>query len=157
MRQLIDPQNAGLSAVLDALLAENVDVTVREVARRHETLKNASAFTRSAERMALISDAQQRQLDARHVAVGAIAEKSSRLGEKLAKSLAEAEHLERSVRNLAAGHASLIRSVQLAGGMASLERFWKDYKQVADDLHSSGATSVGAKVIQLTGVNQGNA
>lgn len=149
MRPLLDPQNAELSAVLDSLIVENVDVTVREVARRHQTLKNASAFTRSDERMALISSAQQRQQDARRVSVAPIAEKNNKLGERLVKSQGEVQQLEQTVRFLAAGHASLIRAVQLAGGMASLERFWKEYKQVADGLHGSGATPPGAKVLQL--------
>jgi hypothetical protein len=155
MRPLLDPQNAELSAVLDSLIVENIDVTVREVARRHQTLKNASAFTRSDERMALISSAQQRQTDARCVSVAPITEKNNKLGERLVKSQGEVEQLEQTVRCLAAGHASLIRAVQLAGGMASLERFWKEYKQVADDLHRSGATPAGAKVLQLADATRG--
>src|SRR5260370_22113740 len=46
------------------------------------------------------------------------------------------------LNELVAGHVSLIRAVQLHGGMAALERFWADYKSVADKRSGSSGISV---------------
>ncbi|WP_454766107.1 hypothetical protein [Cupriavidus campinensis] len=139
MRRLLDQENSELCAVLEALLAEDTQITVREVARRHPSLKNASAFTRSPSRMTLIAQAQQRQRDARCVVGAPLREKSVRLSEALSKRSEEVQELRIQVRQLVAGHVALIRAVQLAGGSIGLERFWKDYKSVADDLRKLGA------------------
>lgn len=68
MRKRHDPDNATLKGVLENLIAENVDVTIREVARRHPELNNASAFTRNPGRMTLIDDALRRQAEVRAIA-----------------------------------------------------------------------------------------
>lgn len=47
MRLLLDPKNEELADILNTLLTDNIDITAREVARRHSTLKNPSAFTRN--------------------------------------------------------------------------------------------------------------
>ncbi len=67
MRRLIDADNTELAAVLEVLLLNDTDITIREVARRHSALKNPSAFTRNPARMAVIDRARQRQSDARNV------------------------------------------------------------------------------------------
>lgn len=69
MRRLLDEDNAQLKAVLAELLSQDTDITVREVARRHPTLGNASAFTRNGQRMKIIEDARRRQEEARAAAV----------------------------------------------------------------------------------------
>jgi hypothetical protein len=40
--------------------------------------------------------------------------------------------------------------LQLHGGMAALERFWADYKSVADNLHVLNAIPEKAAVIRLS-------
>lgn len=51
MRLLLDPKNEELADILNTLLTDNIDITAREVARRHSTLKNPSAFTRNEARV----------------------------------------------------------------------------------------------------------
>jgi chemotaxis response regulator CheB len=149
MKKLADADNSELSSVLEALLNEDVVITVREVARRHTLLKNASAFTRSPGRMALIGNAQKRQADARKLSTEPLRAKSERLQEALTQRNAEVAQLETTVRNLAAAHAGLIRAVMLTGGMSALERFWADFKTVSDTVHGLGAVPVPGQVVRL--------
>ncbi|TCK32592.1 hypothetical protein B0G84_8406 [Paraburkholderia sp. BL8N3] len=145
MRKRQDPDNAILKGVLESLVAENVDVTIREVAHRHPELKNASAFTRNPVRTSLIDDALRRQTEVRAVAAemqtshAAIADGNETQRARIAT-------LDRQVRNLVAAHAGLIRAVQLAGGMSALERFWKEYRTIGDAVFALDAVPRGAVV-----------
>lgn len=149
MRKLHDSDNAELRSVLETLLSEDVDITVREVARRHSTLKNASAFTRSEARIALISKAKERQTDARQVATAPLEAEAAATVEVLARERKEVAQLESQIKALVAGHAGLIRAVQLAGGMNALEKFWRDYKEVADTVSRLGGVPAPAQVVRL--------
>lgn len=149
MRQLLDADNSELRAILESLVATDTDISVREVARRHSQLKNASAFTRSQTRMGLIEGAQQRQRDARQIAGGHGKQPDTPPAGTGEDRTAEVKALEDQLQKLVAGHAGLIRAVQLAGGMGALERFWKDYKAVADEVHALGAVPKGGVVVSL--------
>jgi hypothetical protein len=148
MRVLLDPNNQELSSILRALLTENVEVTVREVARRHSCLKNPSAFTRNPGRSALITDAQFQQQNIRGIVASSRGEDAPI--DKAQKRREEIERLESQVTHLVAAHVGLIRAVQLAGGMAALERFWRDYKAVGDAVQSLSAVPSSGCVVQLT-------
>lgn len=149
MRPLLDSEHADLQAVLEILLTDDTEITIREVARRHPTLKHASAFTRSPARMTLIERAQQRQGDARHISNRPLREKGARLSGMVSKQAAEIETLRTQVRHLVAGHVALIRAVQLAGGYAALERFWSDYRNTAQALEQIGAIPEQQNVVEL--------
>lgn len=149
MRKLLDETNEGLDAVLEVLMAEDVDITVREVARRHPQLKHPSAFTRSVTRMALIEKAHQRQIDARQVKLGPSTKRASTAVEQLAQKTGEVEVLESQTRALVAATAACIRAVQQHGGMPALERFWVEYKSIADTARAMGAMPPGATVVDL--------
>ncbi|SPS02927.1 hypothetical protein [Cupriavidus taiwanensis] len=148
MRKLQDPHNAELRAVLDGLLVDNIDITIREVARRHPELKNASAFTRNPVRMGLIDEAIRRQCEVRTVAAGLHIQDATTI-EDARKQDAQIKELQRQVKHLVAAHAGLIRSVQLAGGMSALERFWQEYKSIGDTVRALDAVSDGAVVLTL--------
>jgi hypothetical protein len=149
MRRLIDNANADLVAVLERLLAEDTDITIREVARRHPSLRNASAFTRNVGRMALIVKAQQRQIDARHVVTEPHVEKAASMAEQLERRNAEISHLETQVQALVASHAACIHAVMLSGGINALERFWSQYKAIGDSVRQLGAVPSRTQVIAL--------
>ncbi|WP_454753884.1 hypothetical protein [Cupriavidus necator] len=151
MRPLLDSKHADLQAVLEILLMEDTEITIREVARRHPTLKHASAFTRSPARMTLIEQARQRQGDARHISNRPLREKGARLSEMVSQQALEIETLRTQVRHLVAGHVALIRAVQLAGGYAALERFWSDYRNTAQALEQIGAIPEHQNVVELKG------
>lgn len=148
MKKLRDADNTELAGVLDSLLAEDVDITVREVARRHSALRNASAFTRNSERMALIAQAQQRQQQFR-TCVSPHARRVSSLAEKVKQKDERIAQLESQVKALVASHAACIQAVIAAGGMAALERFWKNYQAVGDQLRTVSAFPDRAELIVL--------
>lgn len=100
MRKLLDDDNAQLARVLADLISEDADITVQEVARRHPTLHNASAFTRNAERSRIIEDAQRRQQEARAVAVEPHRQKAATLAEQLSRRDAEITVLRGQVEAL---------------------------------------------------------
>lgn len=152
MRRLQDPTNVELKAILEQLLSENVDITVREVARRHSELKNASAFTRNSDRMNLITEARQKQLEIRIVAAS-LTPTVTQAG-VAAKRTVEVAALELQIKRLVAAHAGLIRAVQLVGGMGALERFWKEYKEVGDAVQELGAVPQGALVLEFPHAEQ---
>lgn len=149
MRKLVDPDNTELRAILDALLAEDVTVTAREVARRHSCLNDASAFTRNTTRKELIAEYAQRQADARAVLAPPESSGEEELSEKVRERNERIAELEQTVKNLVAAHVGLIRAVQLAGGFRSLEKFWGDYSEVARALRSTGGVPAGATVVQI--------
>lgn len=149
MRRLVDPDNAELRSILETLLAEDVTVTAREVARRHSCLNDASAFTRNAVRKELIAEYAQRQAESRTAHAATDPAGSEELSQKVRERNERIAELEQTVRNLAAAHVGLIRAVQLAGGFRSLEKFWQDYSEVADALRSNGGDSEGSAVVQL--------
>ncbi len=149
MRKLVDPDNAELHSILEALLTEDVTVTAREVARRHSCLNDASAFTRNAARKELIAEYAQRQADSRAAQAATNPSGSEELTEKVRERNERIAELEQTVKNLAAAHVGLIRAVQLAGGFRSLEKFWHDYSEVAGALRSTGGTPEGSAVVRL--------
>jgi hypothetical protein len=149
MRNLLDNQNQELQLVLDALMVEDVTITVREVARRHPRLKNASAFTRNAARTAVIVKAQQLQETARRVRLGPATEQVEAASTALEKRDEEVAKLQSQVDALVASHAACVRAVLNHGGMAALERFWIDYKGIADELRALKAIPQGGTVVEL--------
>lgn len=149
MRPLLDPKHSELAAILSDLLACDVDITAREVARRHSTLQNASAFTRNPERAALINDAQVRQKALRSIALEPHHRKVSSVTERLREQTEEAQALRAQVSALVTSHVACIRAVLRHGGMPALERFWVDYQAIGAAVRDAGAMPPGADVIQL--------
>jgi hypothetical protein len=149
MRVTLDETHAELNRVLAELLAADIDITVREVARYHSSLKNASAFTRSEARLALINDAKRTQVAARAVQTKPLVQKAATLAEQLAEKSARVVELERQVGCLVASHAACVRAVMRHGGMRALQRFWEDYNEVSLELERLGALPAGAQIIQL--------
>lgn len=149
MRQTLDATHVELNAILEDLLQADVDISAREVARRHSVLKNASAFTRNKERAAIIATAQKRQEDARCVRHAPVVQKAATLAEQLAEKTAKVERLERQVAGLVASHAACIRAVMQHGGMRSLQRLWLDYRELPKTLAELGALPAGAQVVDI--------
>jgi hypothetical protein len=148
MRLTIDRENVELGGILENLLREDANISAREIARRHSKLKNASAFTRHPERKALIATYIQRQADARAVRSPHAA--GNGCDAVIHTKTARVNELEQQVKVLVAGYVGVIRAVQAAGGMRALERFWSEYKQVADSLSQMGATPPSATVTEIS-------
>ena len=147
MRLLLDPKNEELADILNTLLTDNIDITAREVARRHSTLKNPSAFTRNEARSALIAAAQAQQQGVRKIVAGGGGAGS--LQDQAAGYRQDIKRLEAQLTHMVAAHAGLISAVQMAGGGPALERFWRDYKAVGDAVHSLSAANAERPVTHL--------
>lgn len=148
MKPRVDNHNAQLAGILDELLAADINITVREVARRHPSLRNASAFTRDPERKLLIEQAQIRQRQLR-TTLNPHVERASSLAQKLESKNERVSELESQVRALVASHAACIKAVMVSGGMPALERFWKEYKDIGDSLRTVSAFPGSAEVVRL--------
>lgn len=148
MKPRLDERNTDLATILDALLAEDVSITVREVARRHPTLRNASDFTRNADRMTLIERAQSRQVQLR-TTLNPHALRASSLSNQLDGKSAVIDALENQVKTLVTSHAACIQAVMAAGGMAALQRYWKEYKAIGEALRDLSAFPDSAEVVEL--------
>ena len=149
MRVLLDPSHQELHAVLALLLAEDVDISAREVARRHPTIKTVTAFTRNQARATAISEAQARQREVRAVATMPHRRRAESLGEQLERRGELLEAQENKIDALIASHVACVRAVMRHGGMAALERFWKDYRAIGETVRSLGAVPESANVIDL--------
>lgn len=149
MRLTLDASHEELNRILNELIASDVDISAREVARRHSTLRNASAFTRHTERAELIEAARRRQADARSVRELPVAKKAASLAEQLEEKSARVEVLERQVAGLVASHAACVRAVMQHGGVRALQQFWTEYRELADLLQDLNALPAGAKVIPI--------
>ena len=148
MKPKLDSSNLELSRVLDALLAADTDITAREVSRHHASLRNASAFTRSPERMEMITNAQARQKQLRG-ALNPHFVQSQSLSDQLAQAKDANDMLGVQVKALIASHAACIQAVMTAGGLNALERFWHDYKAIGEAVRPTVMPSERAEVIHL--------
>lgn len=149
MRVLLDPTQQDLNAILRQLMEEDVDITAREVARRHPTIKAVTAFTRNAVRAQVIADAQRRQQEVRAVATNPHRKRAETLGEQLERRGEKLSELEGAVDALVASHVACVRAVMRHGGMPALERFWHDYKEIGEMVASLGGVPESAPVIDL--------
>jgi hypothetical protein len=149
MRPMFDPDNEELKEILAAMLSENVDITARAIGRRHSVLRDPSAFTRNRKRLELVRYAQQRQSIARQAQARPKASKLEVLAAGLKQRDNDIVKLQSKVDALAASYAAGIRAVQASGGMRGLERFWRDYKSIADEVRAAGAKVESAPVVDL--------
>lgn len=148
MKPKLDPSNLELSRVLDALLAADIDITVREVARNHAYLRNASAFTRNAERLQIILDAQVRQERLRSE-LNPHFVKSKSLSERLTQAEDVNGSLGVQVKALIASHAACVQAVMKAGGLNALERFWTEYRAIGELVRPTTLNPERAEVVPL--------
>lgn len=133
------PEDDAMIQVLEQLLAEDVDITARAVARHHPSLKAASSITRSPMRMDLLSKYQERQASYRRwngrIKRMSGVEQSSILAARDAR-IAE---LEATVQLLTASHVAMLRTVGELGGFSKWTKFYEDYSSVVDKLSTLGA------------------
>lgn len=128
-----------LIEVLEALIANDIDITAREVARRHTKFSSASTITRHLERRGIMESYQVRQLELRRWK-GRLAKTSSdNVAGRLLSQDETVKELERKVQVLTHGHLALIAAVAEVGGMAKLSKFYSSYRGVRETLYEMGA------------------
>lgn len=136
--------------ILEALLAEDRDITARAVARLHPSIKAASSFTRSPSRSRLLAEYQQRQSEYRRWR-GRVAKRSN---VDTAASLADKDiriaELEATVHLLTASHLAMLRVVGELGGFSKWAKFYEHYREAQEKLGDLGAIpSLAASPISL--------
>lgn len=149
MKTRIDADNGLLKAVLEELVQADKAITVREVARLHPSLKNASDFTRNTSRMALIARYQERQNEFRAIKHRVAHKSDIKTKEELAAARQQVAELEASVGSLVSSHVGMVTAVLRAGGMSALEGFWRDYRDVSHRVRELGAVQPTASVVML--------
>jgi hypothetical protein len=98
--------------------------------------------------MKLIEQSQNRQVQLRTTLNPHVVRASS-LSEQLDHKSDRVTQLEQQVKTLVTSHAACIQAVMAAGGMAALERYWKEYKAIGESLRAVSAFPDSADVVRL--------
>jgi len=128
-----------LLEILEALLADDRNITARAVARLHPSLKAASSFTRSASRRRLLAEYQQRQSEYRRWRSRAAKHSSADTARALASKDIQIAELEATVQLLTASHLAMLRAVGELGGFSKWAKFYEQYREAQDKLVALGA------------------
>lgn len=138
-RKTQDEDNRELEGVLQKLLNENIDITAREIARRHSLLSSASTITRHLGRRKLVEEYQRRQSEMRAWQARLGKRSKEQVAGELAAQQAKISELDETVRTLVTGHVALIAAVAQVGGMSKLAKFYENFRDVRHQLTLSGA------------------
>jgi hypothetical protein len=138
-RKVQDQGNKELELILQSLLDEDMDITAREVARRHSALSSASTITRQSTRRQLVEHYQMKQRDMRVWQERLRKRSKGQTAELVSTQEANISKLDQSVRVLVAGHISLIAAVAQVGGMGKLAKFYERFREIRDQLSDLNA------------------
>jgi hypothetical protein len=138
-RNTIDRKHTELTLILEDLLAQNLDITAREAARRHSLFSDASTITRHPDRRALLADYQKRQQEARRCVAQVVKSSKEDTANKLAGQQHIIDELTKKVEILTTGHLALFKAVGKLGGTAKLVKYYDEYREVRNSLVGLGA------------------
>lgn len=138
-RKIRDQDNAELELILQSLLEEDIDITAREVARRHSALTSASTITRQPNRRQLVERYQMKQNDMRSWQARLRKRSRGQAAELVSAQEEKISELDQAVRVLVTGHVSLIAAVAQVGGMGKLAKFYERFREVRDQLSNLNA------------------
>ncbi|PIO96161.1 hypothetical protein [Pleomorphomonas carboxyditropha] len=124
-----------LEELLEAMIAEDEDITVRAVCRRSGgVFKHATDITRNETRHGMVKAAITKQ-EAIRTAINRSSKKSRTELEKLVASKnAEIGQLQADKELLIASHRAMILAVAEMGGFATWKRFFEQYQSTIDRL-----------------------
>ncbi|NRP76049.1 hypothetical protein ILFOPFJJ_06973 [Ensifer psoraleae] len=136
-----------LEELLEAMIAEDEDITVRAVCRRSDGIfKHATDITRNETRNEKVKSAITKQETIR-TAVNQSTKKSRAELEKLvAAKNAEIAQLQADKELLIASHRKMILAVAEMGGFPTWRQFFERYQEVIDKLDSMGGIPTGEVV-----------
>lgn len=137
-----------VKAILEELISTDQDVTAREVARRHPSLKAASSITRNPTRRAMLAEYQQRQKELRQWSARTQKTSAASVERILADRDARIAELERQVEALVASHVAMLRAVGEMGGFGQWARFFEKTSPVRAMLVDIGALPI-SEIVQL--------
>lgn len=134
-RELQDPQNAQLTATLEEMLAGNLSISKRAVARRmHPTFKSASDITRNERRKALVEEYEKRQATLRTLTARVAKTGTAAAAEKIQDLESRVKRYEENEAARVSSHLAMIHAVAELGGTAKLKKFYGKYAQIRDHL-----------------------
>ena len=142
-----------LIEVLEALIANDVDITAREVARRHTKFSSASTITRHLERRGIMESYQARQLELRQWKGRLVKTSRDIVAGRLVSQEETVKELTRKVEALTLSHLALIAAVAEVGGMAKLSKFYSSFKAVRETLYEMGALPVELPFSELEAIS----
>lgn len=136
-----------LEELLEAMIAQDEDITVRAVCRRSDgVFKHATDITRNEARHGIVKAAITKQ-DTIRTAVNRSSKKSRAELEKLvAAKNAEIAQLQADKELLIASHRLMILAVAEMGGFPTWKRFFERYQEVIDKLDGMGGIPTGEVV-----------
>ncbi|MDE2419653.1 MAG: hypothetical protein KGO49_00530 [Gammaproteobacteria bacterium] len=134
-----DENNIELIKILDELISNNVDISAREITRRHPLFSSASSITRNAERKKLVEIYKQKQEEMRQWQSRLSKTSKNDIAEKLTSQEIIISDLEMTVKSLTQAHLALITSVAQIGGMNKLLQFYENYRDIRNILADVGA------------------
>lgn len=105
-----------LEEILKELLENDIDITAREVARRHPHIAAASTITRSSSRSALLEEFKGRQDEFRRWSRNSDKTSKSNMAMMLAEKDRQIAELHQQLEVLTASHVAMIRAVGELGG-----------------------------------------
>jgi hypothetical protein len=128
-----------IEKIVEDLLDAGVEVSARELARRHPTIKSASSFTRIAERRAILDRYRLDQLRIQRVASTSNKQSRCSLGKQLAEKELKIENLQRQVDLLQASHVAMLRALGEMGGFGIWAKFFEESEPLRKKLQQMGA------------------
>lgn len=135
-----DDKMTKLTAVLNAMLQEDEDISARGVVRRLPgTFKHASDITRHAERRQALETYQVRQAALRSLMEKANKQSKGNLTQAIERKNREIEVLVRQRDILIASHKAMILAVSEMGGRKAWLRFFGRYQACIKELETLGA------------------
>ena len=138
-RNARDEQHTELTNILEELIARDIDITAREIVRRHSTLSSASTITRHPKRREFLEAYQARQYALRQWKGRLSKQSKDHAASTLALQAARIVELEMTVKTLTAGHLALIAAVAQVGGMGKLTKFYENFRDIRNQLQDAGA------------------
>ncbi|MBR7780250.1 hypothetical protein [Undibacterium rugosum] len=134
IEEITNKTDAEMRAILEELLASDLDITARAVVRLHPALKAASSITRSDTRKKLLAEYQERQQKYRYWRRRAGKQSIENTSNLLAQKELRIAELEANVRLLTASHVAMLRAVGEMGGFRKWAQFFEKHQAVLAEL-----------------------
>lgn len=134
VRKRLDETDTQLKAILEDLLAENVNISAREVAKRHPDVASASTITRDHARRELLESYQLRQVELQKWQNRLKKGNKAEVATKLEQQQSRIEQLERNEEILLRGHVSLIAVMAELGGTTKLSSYYSRFSELRNSL-----------------------
>lgn len=134
VRKRSDEADTQLIAILESLLAENINISAREVAKRHPEVASASTITRDPARRELLESYQLRQLELQKWQNRLAKGNKAEVATQMERQQSRIEQLERNEEILLRGHVSLIAVMAELGGTTKLAQYYAHFSELRNSL-----------------------